>query len=243
MVMSTQPSQLRTAIHNYFREFGYDTCEIIYQELMRSGSLGGLLRRLGLDDPGFSDDQYAYVLNFLRRSGVQAFMDAMGRNKAPYRVQPRHSGEQIQKMESEQGEHLKRVAKARLNTPSQSRVDIQRIRVEMPGKAEPSTARTAPVAEAKPSPPPAQPSSEPKAEPAAPKPPATGSAPAGADEPWDGVTERRSGRDRRTGTDRRQSIEMVFKNRRFGGDRRSGKERRRNWPPDVWPPEDTKPRR
>src|SRR5690606_13302712 len=88
MVMSTQPSQLRTAIHNYFREFGYDTCEIIYQELMRSGSLGGLLRRLGLDDPGFSDDQYAYVLNFLRRSGVQAFMDAMGRNKAPYRVQP-----------------------------------------------------------------------------------------------------------------------------------------------------------
>lgn len=65
--------ELREAVHDYFREFGENPCEIIFQELIRHGTMGPMLERLEVADPGNSDDQYAALLNFVRHYGIEAF--------------------------------------------------------------------------------------------------------------------------------------------------------------------------
>lgn len=65
--------ELREAVHDYFHEFGESPCEIVFQELIRFGTMGPMLERLDVPDPVKSDDQYAAILNFLRHYGIETF--------------------------------------------------------------------------------------------------------------------------------------------------------------------------
>lgn len=239
--MADAVEQLRQGIHNYFREFGYNSCEMLFNELLRHGGVGPMLVRLGLEDPGVSDDQYVCLLNYLRRHGVEVFARrvaaALSRPEAPAREESRD-----RRIAAEALPYLNQP------TPTDSPV-YQRVRAKMPdrpatpvakGDAAPEPKVVAKPVEVKPVPakaeaPPAQkPAGIAEVKPAAPalgpdgKPLPPGTL---ADGSWDGVTERRSGKERRTGKERRRDVDVVFKNKRYGGERRTGKERRKNWPP------------
>lgn len=224
--------QIRSAVHNYFREFGYDLSETIYGELIKAGGIQRILRRLGSDDPGYPDDQYAVILNYIRRHGEEKFLSAIGQGKVDYRPTMETDTARMRELEEKQKELLKRKF-------------LRDAGVSDAANRETSTAppRQVLTPADKPRPPEPAPGPEPLEEgnPAVLEQQGGTSLPGTKpDGTWDGVTERRSGRDRRTGGDRRAAVEVVFKNRRFGGDRRAGKERRRNWPPAEWPPRDTR---
>ncbi len=84
--MTNPVEQLRAGIHHYFKEFGHFSCELIFSELLRHGGLAQLLKQLGLTDPGNSEDQYACLLNYLRKNGMDMFASrlslARGETKA-----------------------------------------------------------------------------------------------------------------------------------------------------------------
>lgn len=65
--------ELREAVHDYFHEFGENPCEIVFQELIRHGTMAPMLARLDVADPANSDDQYAAILNFLRHYSIETF--------------------------------------------------------------------------------------------------------------------------------------------------------------------------
>jgi hypothetical protein len=65
--------RLRAAIHRYFREFQPAEADLIADELIARGSMGALLAAADIPDPGHSDDQYAALLNFIRRNGIASF--------------------------------------------------------------------------------------------------------------------------------------------------------------------------
>jgi hypothetical protein len=64
--------RLREAIRRYFRELKEAEADLIADELIRRGSMGEVLGAVGLPDPGYSDDQYASLLNHIRRMGFPA---------------------------------------------------------------------------------------------------------------------------------------------------------------------------
>ena len=212
--MSSQTEQqVRSAIHNYFREFGYDLAETIHKELMKPAGMQRILRRLAVEDPGHPDDQYAAILNFLRRNGEESFLEAIGQGRVDYRPKMQTDTTRMREIEEKQKELFRREFIRRAGTSEKAK--------EAPAKpAEPKAASPAPVEEL----PPAAKQPPPPAAPVAPEPQPPETVPGG---PWDGVAERRRNKDRRTGQDRRGRVEVVFKNRRFGGDRRADKERRR----------------
>lgn len=67
--------RLRAAIHRYFRELQPAEADLIADELIARGSMGALLTAADIPDPGHSDDQYAALLNFIRRNGISAFFN------------------------------------------------------------------------------------------------------------------------------------------------------------------------
>lgn len=201
--MTPLPDNLRADIDQTFREYGPQTTSIIIEEAEASGGMPGLLYRLGMEDPGFPEDQVLFLRNFIRRHGLNSFLSALGR---PPVQTPR----------------------GRQQDPppgNASRPDkLQRVRVALPGET--GKRQTAPGTSPAPPPLPLDDQQPPAANPPRDNPgPITNT-----DGEWDGV-ERRSGNDRRQDNDRRGAIDIVFKNRRYGKDRRSGKERRKDWPP------------
>ncbi|MEQ8821049.1 MAG: hypothetical protein RLY93_12470 [Sumerlaeia bacterium] len=74
--------QLRQAIHNYFREFGPETAEEIYAQLLKPGGMGRLLGKLSLSDPGDSAQQYEAIYHYLKRQGSAAFLRQLGGSAA-----------------------------------------------------------------------------------------------------------------------------------------------------------------
>ncbi|MCB2156939.1 hypothetical protein KQI84_18840 [bacterium] len=224
--------QIRSAVHNYFREFGYELSETIYAELLKQGGMQRLLRRMGITDPGYPDDQYAAVLNYLRQNGEEKFLAAIGQGKVEYRPTIETDRNRMRELEEKQKEMLKRkfIRESHDHEPQEFRSPAPKGVTPAPAEEEEPAAAPTPVAvEVAPQ--------TPAEAPAAPG-PRPGTRPDGT---WDGVTERRTGQDRRSGQDRRERVEVIFKNRRFGGDRRADKERRKNWPPSNWPPSDTRP--
>ncbi len=236
--MSDPVEQLRQGIHSYFREFGYNSCEMLFNELVRHGGMKPLLEDIGLNDPGNSDDQYVYLLNYLRRNGMEVFAKKMGaeiywntdRPATPPPSEPRAaSGLPYMKQATP------------VNAPQ-----YQRVKASLPESASSDRVRKPDSSKSAKSSPPKIKKSETQrlsdeelkslrkaaeAGPPAPgeKPPeGYGTLPDGT---WDGKTERRSSKERRANRDRRNEVDVIFKNRRYGGDRRSGNERRKDWPP------------
>ncbi len=215
--MSNPAEQLREGIHSYFREFGYNSCELIFNEIVRHGGMEPLLNDLGLNDPGNSDDQYVYLLNYLRRNGIDVFAKKMGAEA--------HRNAERPLIPEVEGKPVSGLPYMKQPTPLGAR-QYKRVQAKLPERkssesvALPDPSEVEPVIRKKDTPLPEADDSS------------SGLLPDGS---WDGKTERRSGKERRARGDRRSDVDVVFKNRRYGGDRRSGAERRKNWPPKEWP--------
>ncbi len=244
--------QLRAAIHRYFREFGHEIADAVYQEVLKPGGMRRLLKRLEIYSPEDSGAQYEHLILFLRGPrGVDQFMQLVGLKPLDYQI-----GMQEKVTESSQFEEAadRRVELLKQRMSKES--GVKKIPAKEP-EAEPANPKSptpSGIVEADP---------DMKVVPM--KPAGAGEVTVGADgfpkgplvpapapEPgtfgpdtpsydpskphdpkgvWPEV-ERRSGRERRRIPERRKECEIVFKNRRYGRDRRSGKERRRDWPKD-----------
>jgi len=208
-VSANAAERLRAAVSSYYAEFGTEACEIIFNEVIKPGGMPRLLKLLGLQDPGYSDEQYATLLDYLRDNGLRPFYSILLNQGPP---QPR---------ESREG-----------SSPAAPPQNLQRVRATLPADATGKSSGPSPVVEVRrrEAPPPA---AEPKGKDAPPpaEPKKAEAPPKWVDTPEYKGPERRSGKERRSGEDRRKSVETIFKNRRFGGERRSGKDRRKNWKP------------
>lgn len=193
----------RQAIDGYFAEFDEADRLVIAREIARHRSLAPLLARLGVEDPGPTDAQYAALLMHLRAEGTACLRAGWGAKVETRPEPPAPAGK----------------AKP---TP------LQRVRVALPGSERTSRSGSPTSPAPKPLPLDARESRRPN-DPAKLAPQADRDAGAHLAD-WDGA-ERRSPEDRRRNADRRRDCEVVFKNRRYGRDRRSGEERRSNWPP------------
>lgn len=92
---SASEARLREAIRRYFRELKQAEADLVADELIRRGSMGELLVAVGLPDPGYSDDQYASLLNYIRREGFAAFVFKIQSGVTPPRRLRESSGENI----------------------------------------------------------------------------------------------------------------------------------------------------
>ncbi|MDK2972431.1 MAG: hypothetical protein PWP23_2186 [Candidatus Sumerlaeota bacterium] len=97
---SASEARLREAIRRYFRELKPQEADLVADELIRRGSMGELLAAIDLPDPGYSDDQYASLLNYIRREGFAAFVFKIQSGVTPPRRLRRSSGEDVASGES-----------------------------------------------------------------------------------------------------------------------------------------------
>lgn len=65
-----EQEQLRAEIQKYFGEFGTYACVVIFKEVMRLGGLSPLLDAAGLLDPGYEEDRFIALRNYVRRHGL-----------------------------------------------------------------------------------------------------------------------------------------------------------------------------
>lgn len=86
--VSENSKVLREGLRRYFAAFGDDVAEVIFHSMSRYGGLDSVLARLGIEDPGNSDDQYTAVYNFLRHQGKPLFMEKMGGLSKNYQIVP-----------------------------------------------------------------------------------------------------------------------------------------------------------
>lgn len=73
MLAAENRTGLRKQVVSFFKEFGDSSCDTIVAEMVRHGGMKELLGRLGLPDPGYGDDQFTVLRNYLRRRGMDDF--------------------------------------------------------------------------------------------------------------------------------------------------------------------------
>ncbi len=79
-------SDVRLAIHNYFREFGHDVAEAVYQELQKPGGMVRLLKKLRLPVEGDAAQQYVALVQYFRRHGTSHFMELVGARPLNFQI-------------------------------------------------------------------------------------------------------------------------------------------------------------
>ncbi len=249
--MTHSDDSLKAGILQYFSEFGPTACETIYQEIVRRDGVAGVLTKLAIFAPRSSDVQYQLLLEYLRMNGIDDFARRVA--PVPSAQQPPATRAESSTAADRRGTGYARVrakplpqqagsgdtksAKSATSSPAQSPAKSAFASAPKPASKPPATRDPSDTAQRRESsaglP---MPRNDAGYDPiaaeiergrAAAK--ARGVSPGGK---WDGVTERRNGRDRRCGKDRRSKVATCNpdSNKRFGGERRSGVERRRNWP-------------
>lgn len=83
-------SDVRLSIHSYFREFGHDVGEAVYNELSKPGGLPRLLKRLRLPIEEDSTQQYRTLLQYFRRHGVEHFLELVGAKPLNFKIDVVH---------------------------------------------------------------------------------------------------------------------------------------------------------
>ena len=199
-----------------FESYGTAVVSEIHRQIRRCGTLGPLLRQLGLPAPRSLEEQVGILLNFLEEYGPIHFLNQVSATDPANRTLTR-----LRKMSASEERRGETIPPAAARSCAVSGADLA------PGSGR-GVADTQEVS--------GKPDAPGRAAmPAAPSPavssPAGGMLPDGRR--WINVPtyqgpDRRSGRDRRQGPrDRRQKLETVFVNRRFGGwDRRKEIRRR-----------------
>ncbi len=236
--MSNQERALREGIDQYFAEFGPTACGTIYDAILHHRGVGPVLLKVGLTIPTTSDAQYQALMEYLRKHGVDSFAQAMSR-RAVAAASPAGSSTSRRASDST----YKRVRAK----PMKSDGAAEKPATLNPGESLPLPGETKPVKPRRePTPSPSDTSEARQSSAGLPMPRHGANYDPVADAiqqsrarkartpaksgKWDGVTERRSGRDRRTGEDRRSKVATCDPdtNKRYGGERRSGIDRRRS---------------
>ncbi len=110
----------KDAIIRYFKEFGREFGEGMYDQLAKPGGMARLLKRYKLYDPGNTADQYAMLLNHFRRVGPDSFLEMIGKKPLEFKleIQPesretRERRTELQLREHERMEEVRKVYRAR----------------------------------------------------------------------------------------------------------------------------------
>src|SRR5690606_32218900 len=81
-------TQLLRKIRALRREWGASTCDLLFAEILASGSIACFMRRIGLKDPGDADQRIEAILEHLRQHGVTHLTRTLARSSEQVACDP-----------------------------------------------------------------------------------------------------------------------------------------------------------